>query len=74
MSSLEDRCSTSPGIPSLVFFRSGYGISMQEGYQDAVSIEQWVNGVGGPDVEEFATCLLKWARMGPDLDGMYVCM
>ena len=42
-------------IPSLVFFRSGYGISMQEGYQDAVSIEQWVNGVGGPDVEEFAT-------------------
>ncbi len=44
---------------------------MQEGYQDAASIEQWVNGVGGPDVEEFATRPLKWARMGPDLDGIY---
>eukprot|EP00438_Fugacium_kawagutii_P005835 Skav231065 [mRNA] locus=scaffold524:6617:7723:+ [translate_table: standard] len=42
-------------IPTLVFFRSGYAISTQEGYQTGSHIEQWVNGVAGPAVEEFET-------------------
>lgn len=40
-------------LPTLVFFRSGYGISKQEGFQSAMSIEQWVNAVAGPEVEVF---------------------
>eukprot|EP00913_Durusdinium_trenchii_P002045 g1889.t1 len=41
-------------LPTLVFFRSGYGISKQEGFQSAMSIEQWVNAVAGPEENQAA--------------------
>lgn len=42
-------------LPTLVFYRSGYAISKQEGYQNPATIETWVTGVAGPEVEEFET-------------------
>lgn len=30
------------GLPTLVFYRSGYAISKQEGYQNPATIETWV--------------------------------
>ena len=40
------------GLPTLVFYRSGYAISKQEGYQNPATIETWVPWQNNEEFDE----------------------
>lgn len=60
------------GLPTLVFYRSGYAISKQEGYQNPATIETWVPWQNNEEFDEligFAFTRMILFRLVPIVHG-----